>query len=83
MSQYLHLISNTQSPTPLDVWAPSDNFLKPQLLDQVAVGYFQNFKEDEYSLEVETFFKKIKNRVDYIDGANLIANEAIERVVLN
>jgi hypothetical protein len=83
MSQYLHLISNTQSPTPLDVWAPSDNFLKPQLLDQLAVGYFQNFKEDSYSLEVETFFKKIKNRVDYIDGANLIANEAIERVVLN
>lgn len=83
MSQYLHLISNTQSPTPLDVWAPSDNFLKPQLLDQVALGYFQNIKDDEYSLELETFFKKIKNRVDYIDGANLIANEAIERVVLN
>lgn len=83
MSQYLHLISNTQSPTPLDVWAPSDHFLKPQLLDQVALGYFQNFKEDEYSLEIETFYKKIKNRVDYIDGANLIANEAIERVILN
>jgi hypothetical protein len=83
MSQYLHLISNTQSPTPLDVWAPSDNFLKPQLLDQVALGYFQNIKDDEYSLELETFFKKIKNRVDYIDGANLIANEAIERVILN
>ena len=83
MSQYLHLISNTQSPTPLDVWAPSDNFLKPQLLDQVALGYFKNIKDDEYSLELETFFKKIKNRVDYIDGANLIANEAIERVVLN
>jgi len=83
MSQYLHLISNTQSPTPLDVWAPSDNFLKPQLLDQVALGYFRNIKDDEYSLELETFFKKIKNRVDYIDGANLIANEAIEQVVLN
>ncbi len=83
MSQYLHLISNTQSPTPLDVWAPSDNFLKPQLLDQVALGYFNNLRNDEYSLELETFFKKIKNRVDYIDGANLIANEAIERVVLN
>lgn len=83
MSQYLHLISNTQSPTPLDVWAPSDKFLKPQLLDQVALGYYQNFKNDAYSLEIETFFKKIKNRIDYIDGANLIANEAIERVVLN
>ncbi|MEY2630515.1 MAG: hypothetical protein RLZZ469_1412, partial [Bacteroidota bacterium] len=83
MTQYLHLISNTQSPTPLDVWAPSDRYLKPQLLDQIAVGYFRNFKDDLYSLEVESFFKKIKNRVDYIDGANLIANEAIERVILN
>lgn len=83
MTQYLHLISNTQSPTPLDVWAPSDRYLKPQLLDQVALGYFRNFKDDLYSLEVESFFKKIKNRVDYIDGANLIANEAIEQVILN
>lgn len=83
MSQYLHLISNTQSPTPLDVWAPSDQFLKPQLLDQYAIGYFQNFKDDSYSLEVETYYKEIQNRVDYIDGANLIANEAIERVILN
>jgi hypothetical protein len=83
MTQYLHLISNTQSPTPLDVWAPSDRNLKPQLLDQVAIGYFRNFKDDLYSLEVESFFKKIKNRLDYIDGANLIANEAIEQVILN
>ncbi len=83
MSQYLHLISNTQSPTPLDVWAPSDNFLKPQLLDQYAIGYFQNFADEAYSLAVESYYKKIKNRLDYIDGANLIANEAIERVVLN
>jgi hypothetical protein len=83
MSQYLHLISNTQSPTPLDVWAPSDQFLKPQLLDQVALGYFRNFADDKYSLEVETFYKKIDNRVDFIDGADLIANNAIEQVLLN
>lgn len=83
MAQYLHLISNTASPTPLDVWAPADNFMKPQLLDQWAVGYFRNFKDDNYSLEVEAFYKKVKNRIDYIDGADLIANNAIEQVVLN
>lgn len=82
MAQYLHLISNTQSPTPLDVWAPSDHWLKPQILDQVAMGYFRNFKDDAYSLETEVFYKKIKNRIDYIDGADLIANEAIEQVIL-
>ncbi|UOX33545.1 TonB-dependent receptor [Flavobacterium sediminilitoris] len=82
MSQYLHLISNTQSPTPLDVWAPSDNFLKPQILDQYAIGYQKNIKNGKYSFEIETFYKDVKNRLDYIDGANLIANNAIEQVVL-
>jgi hypothetical protein len=82
MAQYLHLISNTQSPTPLDVWTPSDDYLKPQILDQVAFGYFRNFKNGAYSLEAETFFKKVKNRLDYIDGADLIANDDIEQVVL-
>ena len=53
--QYLQLISNTSSPTPLDVWTPSDRYIKPQIVDQVALGYFQNFKNDEYTLEVETF----------------------------
>lgn len=83
MTQYLHLISNTQSPTPLDVWAPSDDFLQPQILDQFAIGYFQDFNNGSYALEVETFFKKVKNRLDYIDGADLIANDDIEQVVLN
>ncbi len=83
MSQYLQLISNTSSPTPLDVWMPSDNFIKPQLADQVALGYFKNLNSGDYSLEVETYYKKVKNRLDYIDGADLIANKAIEQVVLN
>ncbi|NRB61357.1 MAG: TonB-dependent receptor [Winogradskyella sp.] len=83
MSQYLHLLSNTNSPTPLDVWTPSGEFVKPQLLDQVAIGYFRTFKDNRYSLEVESFYKTIQNRIDYIDGANLIANNAIEQVILN
>ncbi len=83
MSQYVHLISNTASVSPLDIWAPSDKYLKPEILDQVAIGYFQNFKNDAYSIEVEAFYKKIKNKADYIDGADLIAHKAIERVLLN
>ena len=83
MVQYLQLISNTSSPTPLDVWTPSDNFIRPQIADQVALGYFKNFADGMYSLEVETYYKKIKNRIDYIDGADLIANKALEQVILN
>ena len=83
MVQYLQLISNTSSPTPLDVWTPSDTFIKPQIADQVALGYFKNFANESYSLEVEAYYKKVQNRIDYIDGADLIANNALEQVILN
>lgn len=83
LAQYLHLLSNTSSPTPLDVWTPSGSFTKPQLLDQYALGFFKNIKEGDYSFETEVFYKEIQNRIDYIDGANLIANDAIETVILN
>ena len=81
-AQYLHLISNTSSPTPLDVWTPSNRFMLPQKANQYAVGVASNLANDAYSLEVETYYKDVENRLEYIDGADLVANEAIERVVL-
>lgn len=83
ISQYLHLLSNTNSPTPLDIWTPSGKYIKPQLLNQYAIGYFKNFNDNNFSLEVESFYKTVKNRIDYIDGADLVANNVIEQVILN
>lgn len=83
MAQYLHLISNTNAPTPIDIWAPSGPFIEPQLLDQVALGYFKSLQNNRYNLSIEAFFKTIQNRLDYIDGAELIANNAIEQVLLS
>lgn len=80
-AQYIHLISNTTSPTPFDIYAPSGKYIDPQLADQVALGYFKNF--ENYSLEVETFYKKVKNRLDYVDDADLIANNAVEQILLS
>ena len=80
LNQYLHLISNTSSPTPLDIWVPSGPYIKPQKLDQFAFGYFKRMKK--LKIETEIFYKKIKNRLDYIDGADLVANDNIETVIL-
>jgi hypothetical protein len=79
--QYIHLLTNTTSPTPFDVYAPSGQFIEPQLGDQVAVGYFRDF--DEFTFEVEAYYKEVQNRIDYVDDADLIANDAIEQVILN
>ena len=78
MTQYIHLISNTTAATPVDIWTPSTNNIRPQIADQVALGYFQNFKEDMYELSAEVYYKKMDQLVDYIDGADLLINEFLE-----
>ncbi len=83
VAQYIHLLSNTTSVTPLDVWTPSGQFIEPQLSDQYALGYFRNFLDKTYSLEVEAYYKTISNRIDYIDGSDLIGNNTIETEILN
>ena len=67
----------------MDVWAPSDSFLKPQIGNQFAFEFASNIAQGKYSLEIGSYYKTTQNRLDYIDGADLIANEAIEQVVLN
>jgi hypothetical protein len=85
MAQYIHLLSNTQASVPLDVWAPSSNNIKPQIGDQVALGYFQNFnfKENDYEFSTEVFYKEMQNQIDYIDGADLLLNKTLEAELLS
>ncbi len=82
-TQYLHLLSNTSTVTPLDVWTPSGKFIKPQKSNQFALGYYNNLNDKQYTIEVETYYKQTSNRIDYIDGSSLIGNNTIETEILN
>lgn len=81
INQYIHLVSNTISPTPFDLYAPSGTFIEPQRGNQIAGGFFKNI--GNYSLETEAFYKTVDNRLDYIDGADLIANDNVEQILLS
>lgn len=83
LHQYLQMLTNSNSPTPYNLWAPSGEFIKPLRADQYAAGYFHDFKEEDWRLETEVYFKGFKNRIDYIPGADLITNDAVERIILN
>ncbi len=88
LAQYIHLISNTTASTPLDVWTPSTNNVKPQLADQIAGGYFRNFGKSStqgraYEASVEVYYKWLQNQIDYIDGASLILNQYLEGDLLS
>ncbi len=77
-AQYIHLISNTAASTPVDIWTPSTNNLRPQIADQVAIGYFKNFNDNAYEFSAELYYKDFDNLVEYIDGADILLNEFIE-----
>ena len=76
--QYMHLLSNSTSAQPNDIWIPSSNNVKPLIVDQVSLGYFRNFNKNKYKFSVEAYYKDIKNQVDYKDGASLFLNETVE-----
>lgn len=81
--QYIHLISNTTSVTPFDVWAPSTRNVLPQRQDQVAAGYFRNFgPESDYEFSAEVYYKWLYDQVDYVDGAQLLLNRRLESELL-
>jgi len=83
MNQFIHLISNTAAATPIDVWQPSTNNIKPQTGNQIAVGYFKNFKGNLLETSAEVYYKWNKNQVDYIDGADILINEFLEGDLLS
>lgn len=81
--QYIHTMSNTTAITPFDIWKSSDRFVKPQIGDQIAMGYFKNFNDNAIETSVEVYYKKIQNVIDYKNGAELLLNQNIEQVILS
>jgi outer membrane receptor protein involved in Fe transport len=79
-TQYMHQLSNTASPTPLDIWTPSTNNIQPQVADQYTLGYA--YDTPGYEFTAEAFYKTIEHQLDYIDNASLQLNQLIEADLL-
>jgi len=80
--QNLHLLSNSTSGNPTDLWIPSSNNVKPELADQVSLGYYHNFNDNIFEFSAETYFKNLQNQIDYKNGAELMFNENVESQIL-
>lgn len=83
MNQFIHLISNTTTIAPTDLWKLSDPFIKPQIVTQYSAGLFKNFANNTYETSVEAYYKDLRNIVDYRDGASLILNDNLETELLS
>ncbi|MEI8225867.1 MAG: TonB-dependent receptor [Bacteroidota bacterium] len=81
--QYLHLLSNSTSISPTDTWKLSDYYLKPQVGDQFAIGFYKMLFKNSFETSAELYYKEIKNMVDFKGGTRLIMDEKIEKDIIN
>lgn len=81
-AQNLHLVANSNASSPTDRWIASTNIIKPELSDQVSLGYYKNLGNDHYELTVETYYKTLQNQIDYRNGADIYTNKPIETQLL-
>jgi hypothetical protein len=80
--QYLQLAQNTTVGTPLDIWFPASPNVKPQTCDQVALGYFRNFRKNTIETSVEGYYKYMNHVIDFKDHAVLLMNNKLEGEIL-
>jgi TonB-dependent Receptor Plug Domain/CarboxypepD_reg-like domain len=81
-AQYLHLLSNSTTGSPTDMWIPSSYNTAPETSDQFSLGYFRNFKDNNYEFSAEAYYKNLLHQVDYIKGAELILNANVESQII-
>jgi hypothetical protein len=81
-TQNLHLLQNSNSSTPTDIWIASSNNVKPEIGDQISLGYFRNFSDNIFQFSSEVYYKWMQNQIDLKNGADLQANEFLEGELL-
>jgi len=81
--QNMHLLSYSAQGTPFDRWTSSSNNIKPELADQVSLGYFRNFSNNMFEFSVEGYYKDMKNQLDFKDGADIQGYDVIETELLS
>lgn len=81
-AQNLHLIANSSAALPTDRWVASTNIIKPETSDQLSLGFYKNLSHNAYELTIETYYKNLKNQIDYRNGADVFTNKPIETQLL-
>jgi outer membrane receptor protein involved in Fe transport len=81
--QYLHLLSNTASISPTDTWKLCDSYLKPEIGDQVGIGFYNYLDKNNLETSAEIYYKEIINMIDFKGGSAITMVKNIEQNIIN
>jgi len=80
--QHLHLLSNSVASSPSDQWIGNSYNIKPEIADQLSVGYVTKLFKNNFELTAEGYYKYLQNQIDYKDGAEINTVSDVESVLL-
>jgi hypothetical protein len=80
--QHLHLLSNSVASSPSDQWIGNSYNIKPEIADQLSLGYVTKLFKSKFELTAETYYKYLQNQIDYKDGAEINTVSDVESVLL-
>jgi len=80
--QHLHLLSNSVASSPSDQWIGNSYNIKPEVADQISVGYVTKVFKSGFELSAEGYYKYLQNQIDYKDGAEINTVSDVESVLL-
>ncbi|MCK5102918.1 MAG: TonB-dependent receptor, partial [Cyclobacteriaceae bacterium] len=83
INQYIHLISNTTAALPIDFWQVSNTYFKPLKANNYSLGYFKNFKLNQWETSLEGYYRDMENIVEYKDFPELFLNDHLETELLS
>lgn len=65
INQYIHLVAQSTTTLPTDVWVPSSNIVKPETGLQATGGFFKNWWDNKIETSIEGYYKKLWNQIEY------------------
>jgi hypothetical protein len=77
-TQNIHLLNNSTTFNPTDIYVLSSNNIQPEISDQVSAGLFKNFHGNQFEFSAEVYYKWLQHHIDYKNGATLVANQDVE-----
>ncbi len=80
--QHLHLLSNSVASSPSDQWIGNSYNIKPEIADQLSLGYVTKLFKSNFEFTAETYYKYLQNQIDYKDGAEINTVSDVESVLL-
>ena len=76
--QFFQLLSNNTTPLPTSRWKTADSFIKPQQSDFASIGFFKTLNDNVFEVSLESYYRNVRNTLDFVSGANLQLNPNIE-----